>query len=487
MNTLAKIRGIILCGLFILLFSFIYAADTGYKISVKLSNSNDTALLLAHYYGNKQYLDDTAFRSKQGVFIFQGTKKLKEGMYIVAGQNKSKYFYFFMTGSQQFEFSCDPLHIMQTMQLKGSQDNKLFYEYIGFLSRKQSEIEPLGKWLKAHANRTDSASLIRKKIENIDAEVKSYISGYYKNHNGLLSAAFIKAGNEPDYLSFCKKPDGNIDSSRVYQAYKAHYFDNFTFSDPRLIYTTVFSQKIDYFFDKVAVPMVDSLKKEIDALMVAASVNKEMQSFLGWYLSLKFETSEIMGQDALFVYLVRNYLENDKVPWQFPDVKPNVLKRVNMLEPLLIGKVAPNLILLDTNNMVHSLSNTVAHYTLLFFWESICSHCQQEMPKVIKFYNEFHMKYDLEIFAVSTDTSLVKWKEFIRKNNMEWINVNGHLSISGNYHTLYDIRSTPIMYLLDEDKKIIAKFLLTDDLANLIRRREENKLTSPANQNLKNE
>ena len=56
---------------------------------------------------------------------------------------------------------------------------------------------------------------------------------------------------------------------------------------------------------------------------------------------------------------------------------------------------------------------------------------------------------------------------------MKWINVNGHLSISGNYHTLYDIHSTPVMYLLDEEKRILTKFILTDEISKVITRREE--------------
>jgi peroxiredoxin len=202
-------------------------------------------------------------------------------------------------------------------------------------------------------------------------------------------------------------------------------------------------------------------------------VNKEMQTYMAWFLSLKYETSQVMGHDALFVYIVRKYLETGKVGWQYPEVKDNILKRINVLEPLLLGKPAPNLILLDTMNMAHSLIATKARYTLLFFWESTCGHCQQEMPKVLKFYDEFHSKYNLEIFGVSTDTSLVKWKAYIRKNEMKWINVNGHLSLTGNYHDLYDIRSTPIMYLLDEDKKILTKFLLVDEISNVIIKREE--------------
>lgn len=449
------------------------AAEKGYKITVKLTGSADTALLLAHYYGSKQYLDDTAFLNRQGVFVFEGEEKLKDGMYIIAGVAKSKYFDFFLTGSQQIEFSCDPVNVVTTMQVKGSDDNKAFYAYIKFLGNKQTEIEPLNNWMKANRNRADSTDIIKAKIEAIDLEAKTYIKNFYSTNPGFLSANFVKASNEPDYLQYITAPDGKIDSTRIYPTYKAHYFDNFTFTDARLIYTPVFAQKVDFYFDKLVVPVRDSLEVDIDKIMNLASVNKEMQTYMAWFLSLKYETSQVMGHDALFVYIVRKYLETGKVNWQYPEVKDNIVKRINTLEPLLLGKPAPNLILLDTMNVAHSLIATKARYTLLFFWESNCGHCQQEMPKVLKFYEEFHSKYNLEIYGVSTDTSLVKWKAYILKNNMSWINVNGHLSLSGNYHTLYDIRSTPIMYLLDEDKKILTKFLLVDEIGNVIRKREE--------------
>lgn len=453
--------------------SMLLAAEKGYKITVKLTGSADTALLLAHYYGSKQYLDDTAFRNKQGLFIFQGTEDLKDGMYIIAGQNKNKYFDFFLTGIHQVEFACDPADVVATMQVKGSDDNKAFFTYIKYLGNKQAEIEPLNNWIKEKHNNADSVKIVKSRIEAIDKEAKAYIKNFYVSNPGFLSANFVKANNEPDYMSYIPVNDGKIDSTRIYPTYKEHFFDNFTFSDPRLIYTPVFAQKVDFYFDKLVAPVRDSLEKDIDRVMMLAGVNKEMQAYMAWFLSLKYETSQIMGHDALFVYIVRKYLETGKVNWQYPEVKDNVLKRVNTLEPLLLDKVAPNLVLLDTSNVPHSLLATKARYTLLFFWESTCGHCQHEMPKVLKFYDDFHTKYQLEIFGVSTDTSLVSWKAYVKKNNMKWINVNGHLSMSGNYHTLYDIRSTPIMYLLDEDKKILTKFLLTDDITNVILKREE--------------
>lgn len=449
------------------------AAEKGYKITIKLTGSTDTSLLLAHYFGTKQYLDDTAFRTRQGLYIFEGKEKLKDGMYIVAGVSKSKYFDFFLTGTQQMEFSCDPTNVVNTMQVKGSDDNKSFYAYIKYLGSKQTEIEPLNKWMKANPNRADSTDIVKSQIETIDKEAKAYIRNFYTSNPTFLSANFVKASNEPDYMQFVPLTDGKIDSSKMYPTYKAHYFDNFAFSDARLIYTPVFAQKVDFYFDKLVVPVRDSLEADIDRVMALAGVNKETLTYMAWFLSLKYETSQVMGHDALFVYIVRKYLEPGKVDWQYPEVKDNILKRVKTLEPLLLGKPAPNLILLDTLNTAHSLVATKAKYTLLFFWESTCGHCQQEMPKVLKFYDEFHSKYNLEIFGVSTDTSLVKWKAYIKKNDMKWINVNGHLSLSGNYHDLYDIRSTPIMYLLDEDKKILTKFLLVDEISNVIIKREE--------------
>ncbi len=460
--------------LFALCFSAgLLAAEKGYKITIKLTNAADTSLLLAHYYGTKQYLDDTAYRNKQGLYIFEGTEKLKDGMYIIAGTNKNKYFDFFLTGTQQVEFACDPANVVNTMQVKGSDDNKAFYTYIKYLGSLQSKIEPLNNWMKANPNRADSTEMVKSKIETIDAEAKSYIKNFYTSNPGFLSANFVKANNEPDYLQYITSADGKIDSALMYPTYKAHFFDNFAFTDPRLIYTPVFAQKMDFYFDKLVVPVRDSLEKDIDRVMMLASVNKDMETYMAWFLSLKYETSPVMGHDALFVYIVRKYLETGKVDYLYPEVKDNILKRINTLEPLLLDKVAPNLILVDTNKVAHSLLATKARYTLLFFWESTCGHCQAEMPKVLKFYEEFHSKYNLEIYGVSTDTSFVKWKAYIKKENMPWINVNGHLSVSGNYHTLYDIRSTPIMYLLDENKKILTKFLLIDDISNVIIKREE--------------
>ncbi|MBK7213563.1 MAG: redoxin domain-containing protein [Bacteroidales bacterium] len=459
--------------LFLALFKTSVAATKGYKISVKLTNSKDTCLYLAHYYGNKQYLDDTAYLSKKGVFEFNGTENLPEGMYIIAGQSKSRYLDIFLTAPQQLELSCDPADVVKSIKIKGSDENSIFYEYVKFLAGKQTEIEPLNQWKQSHKEKNDSTAIIQARIDKIDKEAKDYIRNFYISNPGLLAAKFVKANNEPDILPFITKPDGKVDSSNIFQVYKKHYFDHLSFEDARILYTPVFTNKIDYYLDKLSVPVLDSLENEIDRLIKLSSVNPETQKYLAWYLTLKYESSEIMGHDALFVYIIRKYMEPGEVEWLYPSVKETIIKRVKAIEPLLLGKIAPNLVMLDTTNYPQALQSVTAKYTLLFFWESTCGHCQKEMPKVLEFYKEFNAISRLEIFAVSGDTSLVKWKEYIKKNKLPWINVNGHMSLSGDYHDIYDIHSTPVMYLLDENKKIITKRLLIDQLSDFLRKRED--------------
>jgi thiol-disulfide isomerase/thioredoxin len=461
--------------LFFLASTTLLGAPKGYRFSVRINGNIDSVLYLAHYYGNKQYLDDTARLDKNGIYAFEGTEKLLSGMYVVAGQKKNKYFDFFVSGDQHVEFQCDPADITNSMHIKNSDENKLFFEYIAFLAQKQKEIQPLQAILKKNNISSDSIVLIRKQVEGVNQAVKDYITKIINEHSGYLAFAFIKANNEPELKPFLINSEGKVDSSNLFHIYRQHFFDNIDFTDERLVYTPVLTEKIDLYLDKLVLQHVDSLKIACDYIINKGNVNKEVFKFLVWHLTVKYESSEIMGFDAVFVHIVEKYYESGIADWLYPTVKDNILKRANTLKPLLIGQPAPNMILMDTLNQPVSLAAVKARYTLVFFWESTCGHCKTEMPKAIKLYKEIKDKYDLKVFAVSSDTSLSAWKKYIRTNKPGWTDVNGNLSFTKNFHDLYDVHSTPIMYLLDEDKKILTKRILTDQIGDFIPNYEKRK------------
>lgn len=54
-----------------------------YKLSFKVNGVHDTVCFLANYYGDKQYLKDTAICDSKGNFTFTGTEKLPGGVYLI--------------------------------------------------------------------------------------------------------------------------------------------------------------------------------------------------------------------------------------------------------------------------------------------------------------------------------------------------------------------------------------------------------------------
>ena len=133
----------------------------------------------------------------------------------------------------------------------------------------------------------------------------------------------------------------------------------------------------------------------------------------------------------------------------------NITDRAMLLKPLLIGTKAPALVLADTNGRFYSLHNLKSKYIILYFWDHNCGHCQKETPKLYEVYKKYKAQ-GVETFAVDIDRDRKKWIDYINKNQLHWLNVN-----DPNYHVsfkqLYDIYSTPVIYILNEKKEIIAK------------------------------
>jgi hypothetical protein len=73
----------------------------------------------------------------------------------------------------------------------------------------------------------------------------------------------------------------------------------------------------------------------------------------------------------------------------------------------------------------------------------------------------------VEVYAVDIADDEAKWKKFIKEKNLDWFNVHDKYH-TYFFHQLYDIYSTPVIYLLDENKKIKAKRIDVDQLSGFI-------------------
>jgi len=172
--------------------------------------------------------------------------------------------------------------------------------------------------------------------------------------------------------------------------------------------------------------------------------------------------------DEVFVYLVENYYQKGEAYWLDNDGLEKYYERARKIAPNLIGNVAPEIKMVDKNNVEQRLSAVKAKYTIVVFWDPGCGHCQKEIPLLDSVYKAALKAKGVKIYAVKTEGDEKKWEEFINKNGMnDWINVYDPEHQS-DFRSKYDIYSTPVIYLLDEKKIIKGKRIDHTNLVPLI-------------------
>lgn len=444
----------------------------GYEIRIKFGDLKDTVVYLANYFGEKTYLRDTSKVDNAGKAVFSGTEPLEGGIYIVA-LGKTKLFEFLIDKSQNFSLETSGPDYIKEMKIKGSPENQMFYDYMHFNAVKYVEAEPWQKLLPKIKHNKDSVEIVKQKLTAINKELEDYKLNFIKEHPETFMASFFNALKEVPLPEAPLKPDGKRDSVYLFYYYKNHYWDNINLSDERLLRTPFFHNKLTTYLDKIVPQVPDSIIAEGDALIEKVRPNKEMFKYFVWYMTNTYETSNIMGFDKIFVHMVNTYYKTNQAFWVNPTVQENLIKKADKLDKILMGRVAPNMIMLDTTMTPVSMHSLKSKYTILYFWDPDCGHCKIEGPKLKKFYDENKVKYDIEVYGVCSDTNMVKMKDYIRKNDYKWINVNGPRSLTPNYHDVYDIYSTPVIYVLDDKKVIIAKRLPTEQLEKFFERTVE--------------
>jgi len=179
-----------------------------------------------------------------------------------------------------------------------------------------------------------------------------------------------------------------------------------------------------------------------------------------------------MGMEAVFVHLVKNYYTKEKAFWVDDATLYKINDRANILEPLLLGKVAKNLILTDTSGVYQALHSVNAPITILYFWDPDCGHCKKVTPKVKAYYDKVKSK-GVKVYAVCTEVEMEKWRNYIKENNLDWINV-ADPKLQNNFRHDFDILTTPQIFILDKDKKILARKLDEDNMEKIVDRELEN-------------
>ncbi|MAO01941.1 MAG: hypothetical protein CMD05_03305 [Flavobacteriales bacterium] len=456
---------------------------SGYKISGDIKGLQDTSVILAYYFGGKQFAADTA-KVVDGRFTFEGKKELSGGMYLVVLSNQ-RYFDIIIS-EQHFSFSTDVNNLVESMEFKNSKENPPFYQYLSFIGKMNSQVTPIRQKMET-VNKNEKITL-QKQIDDINNQVIKYRDNFIKKNSNIFFTNIVKATIETEIPESPMDSTGKPDQTFPYRYYKKHFWDNINFSDARMLRTPIFFNKMEQFLDKLTAKHPDSIIVSADKLVELSRANDEIFQYVVSHITSTYERSKIMGMDAVFVHMVETYYVTNQCNWVDSTQLAKISDRAQKIAPNLLGRKASEFLdfygrpfMKDTLGKLHTIQEINAEYTVLIFYGPTCGHCKKEVPKVKNVLDSLiNLGSSIKTLAVATEFDKKEWKKFIRNQKTgDWINVadinhddEGNPVASSDWRDKYDIYSTPVIYLLDKDKKIIAKRITHNQIADIIDRRK---------------
>lgn len=451
-------------------------SSAGHNIKITLTPIKNAKVYLGSYYGKNKVLADSTLLNETSTGFFKGDKKLVEGVYFVVSPNYVIQFELLVGSNQNFTIVADTAN-KDNVVIKGSTDNDVFKQYTEGTQTKGMALFQLQQQLKDAKTSSDSNN-IQTQIKNKTKELEDYRNSITtKNPNSLL-ATLLNAMKRPDAPPI-PVINGKPDSTFPYRFVKDNFWNDVMFDDSRLLRTPFFEAKVDEYYKYYVHPNPDSIYKDVKYMLVFARPNKEMFAYLLTKFTNKYLNPEYMGQDLVFMHLFEDFYLKGDTSILDQKSKKMIFDRGYSLMLNQLNKPAPNLDLVDVKGKNYPLYAIKSNFTFIVFWDPTCGHCKEEIPRIDSIYKAKWKALGVKVYAVNTKENLLTdWDKFLKEKSIstDWLHVYQtkearqteiNLGVPG-YVQSYDVFKTPTMYLLDEEKKILAKQLSIQQFDDVI-------------------
>ena len=422
----------------VLICSMIYAQE-GYTITLKTKSADGTApettpsgakkaILYLSRWSDKVAVD-SALSNKKGVYKFKGKNNLIPGEYTIQCNNDNIEFFISAPGKTGESLSFDG---KEWIQEKGDGENALFIEFQNLVNYRWKEIG-------------NTAKLTR----IIDSITNKATTEYPSSLFSLMLEGYSEA---PDYIRIFT--DNRIANTRFGKNFIESYFKSIEYNHTDSVIASI---------DKIINASPDSLKP-----LIASEAFKY------------FSKPAVMGQESVAYHIAQEYFTNGKLKAPYKGFDFEIKTFIMLNGKSLVGMEAQDLTMQDTSGNAVSLKELIpqAEFTILYFYTDDCVTCKIETPKLVDFVNEYNSGV-LNVFTVYTQDYIERWKSYINANFniynpfINWVNAADPQFESG-FHLLYNVISTPQIYLINNQGTIIGRDLTVKSLKELIERLKAN-------------
>ena len=137
------------------------------------------------------------------------------------------------------------------------------------------------------------------------------------------------------------------------------------------------------------------------------------------------------------------------------------------LAKIAIGSVVPDFTAKTPEGKDVSLYETKGKIKLLDFWASNCGICREEIRKMIPIYDQYKAE-GFVILSFSLDKSREAWVEAIEQDGTPWVQVSDLKGIKSPLNQTYGIWALPANLLLDENNKVLARNINSEQLREIL-------------------
>ena len=457
----------------------------GYRIDVEIKGIPNGTIILGEYFTSRMVPKDTLVLDQGGKGSFTGTEALAGGLYLIY-IDQDHYFDFLLGDDQELQISADRNHLPASVAFQGSEDNRVFLEYKNYLQTKRAELQKEQSRLNASSSSADTLAVVERQKE-INSQMEAFMDGIATEHKELFVSDFVGATREPIPPESLLTGERSFDDSVRYFYYREHYFDFFNPFDVRLLHTPLYEGKIKNYISRAVPQHPHSLKVAVDYLLQGSRSNEELYRYMLITLFNHFAESKFIGMDGVYFHIAEYYYIPD-AHWSSPDFLSTLEENLAKNKPTLIGQPAPNLIMREVPEehfgmaaqdtaikkdphigqdfLIHDLK---AKFTILYFWEADCGHCQVSTPELHGVYSRLRDK-DVTVISVHVINSVEgkeKWVDFVNEHQLfGWVNCWS--PYSNEFRSLYNLQSYPQLFVLDQEKKIIAKRVTPEQAESII-------------------
>lgn len=206
-----------------------------------------------------------------------------------------------------------------------------------------------------------------------------------------------------------------------------HYWNNFNFSDTTLISRADITEQAFTDFVNILPRVPEQLiEKGVTAMMDKAAINSAMYAhFMELSEKYFYDPNSPFRNEAIYVMILRNIVFNAKLDSIYK-VRPQY--QLDMALRNCVGNKATDFEYITEKRVEKRLYNITGNPLLLFFFRPDCPTCKEVKEYVVR----NGIDKQVKILFVNPDENI-------------------HLD------TVYDLRASPTLYLLDKDKKVLLK------------------------------